>query len=207
MTKLSATTLLAAAPDASPDTWMEPLQAAFDRWGMDTAQRIAAALGQFAAEAGPDFREIVENMNYSHAERLVAVFPRRFPTLGDAQPYVGHPEKIANRVYSGKLGNGNEASGDGGLFRGRGLIQITGRDEYTAAAEAMGMTPEAVAAYAETPDGAAQTACWYLAENNCLHFADVWNIDRITEAVNGAAMLAAQERRDASEAALQTMLA
>jgi predicted chitinase len=198
VTQLTSSALRAAAPYAAPAVWLGHLQAAFDRWEINTPRRIAAALGQFAAEAGDDLGELVEITNYTSAARLVAVFPSRFPSVAFAAGYVFQPERIANRCYAGKLGNGNEASGDGWLYRGRGLIQITGRDEYREMAKAIGLGPEDAAA----PAGAAMSGCWYLVSRGCLPLADDWRISEITRRVNGSAMLGNALRIRASNAAL-----
>jgi predicted chitinase len=168
-------------------------------------KRMAAAIGQFLVEAGAAFQELVEDLRYSHASRLVEVFPREFPTEADAQPYVNNPEALGNRVYANKLGNGNEASGDGYRFRGRGLIQLTGRSEYTQFGTATGMTAEQASQYCETPAGAAMSGCWYLSSRGCLPFADSWDLSEITRRVNGAAMLGNAQRIAYSEAVLNSL--
>ena len=203
MTKLTAAVLHAAASGADPDVWLPALQTAFDACEVNTPRRIAAALGQFAVEAGEDFGELSENVNYTHADRIAAVWPTKFACAEAAASYCHAPERLANFVYAGKLGNGNTASGDGWRFRGRGLIQITGREEYSELAEAIDMTPEAAAAYCETPEGAAISGCWYLAANGCLPLADAWMLTAITKRVNGSAMLGWKERLQFSNLALK----
>jgi predicted chitinase len=178
--------------------WVPALSAAFERYDVDTPRRAAAAIGQFAVEAGAAFQELVENTNYTSAERLHEVFPKQFPSVESAEPYVGKPEQIANRAYAGRLGNGDEASGDGFRFRGRGLIQITGRDAYTEFGSTLGKTAEEAAAYCATPDGAAMSGCWFLASRGCLPLADVWNLTALTYKVNSAGLGAAQRASYAS---------
>lgn len=117
------------------------------------------------------------------------IFPKEFPTEDDAEPYVNNPVALGNKVYANKLGNSDEASGDGYRFRGRGLIQLTGRSEYSEFGATVGMTAEQAATYCETPIGAAISGCWYLSSRGCIPCADVWNIDRITLLVNGKAMV------------------
>ena len=102
-------------------------------------------------------------------------------------------------------GNGDAASGDGYRFRGRGLIQLTGRDKYEAFGRAIGKTAEEAADFCETREGAAWSGCWYLASNGCLPLADAWDIDAITARVNGPAMEAAGERRRYSDAMLNEL--
>lgn len=116
------------------------------------------------------------------------VWPSTFRSEAAARLYEYQPEKLGNFIYANKLGNGDEASGDGYRFRGRGLIQLTGRDEYTEFGRAVGMTAEQVSDYCETPEGAAVSGCWYLSSRGCLPFADAWNLAEITLRVNGRKM-------------------
>jgi predicted chitinase len=175
------------APGIDRTKWEAALTQGFQKFGLTSNQRIAAAIGQFMVEAGDSFEEVVENMNYS-VGRMMAVWPSTFKTEADAQPYAHHPEKLGNFIYANKLGNGNEASGDGYRFRGRGLIQLTGRSEYGEFGAAIGMTAEQVSDYCETPEGAAISGCWYLSSRGCLPFADTWNLAEITRRVNGRKM-------------------
>jgi predicted chitinase len=197
--------LTSVAPNVNSNTWLPALSDAFTKFNMVSHKRMAAAVGQFLVEAGSAFQEVVENLRYTHASRIVAVFPNEFPTVADAQPFVNNPEALGNRAYANKLGNGDEASGDGFRFRGRGLIQLTGRDEYNGFGTTIGMTAEQAAQFCETPAGAAMSGCWYLASRGCLPLADVWAISKITRKVNGAAMLGNQERIDFSNAMLQAL--
>jgi predicted chitinase len=155
---------------------------------------MAAAIGQFLVEAGAAFQGRVENLNYTTAERLHDVFSSAFPTVASARSFVGRPEAIGNHVYAGRLGNGDEASGDGFRFRGRGLIQLTGRTEYTQFATSVGKTLDEVSAYCETPEGAAMSGCWYLSSRGCLPLADSWQLSEITRRVNGSAMRGNDQR-------------
>jgi predicted chitinase len=200
-----AIALNAASPHVDTNVWVPPLTAAFSKFDMLSNKRMAAAIGQFLVEAGAAFQELVEDLWYSHASRLVEVFPREFPTEADAQPYVNNPEALGNRVYANRLGNGNEASGDGYRFRGRGLIQLTGRSEYTQFGTAIGMTAEQASQYCETPAGAAMSGCWYLSSRGCLPFADSWDLSEITRRVNGAAMLGNAQRIAYSDAVLNSL--
>ncbi len=186
--------LKTAAPGLDADTWGPALTAAFAKYGLNTNKRMAAAMGQFMQEAGATFHEVEESLYYTHPERIRAVFPREFPTVASAVAYARNPEALANRVYAGRNGNGDEASGDGYLFRGRGLIQVTGRTEYTAFAATIGQSPTDAANYCVTDTGAAMSGCWYLEANGCLPLADAWDIDAITRKVNGTAMLGAAQR-------------
>jgi len=182
------------APAVHSDVWVTPLCDAFDKYQLNSNLRRAAAIGQFLVEAGASFQEVVENLNYSTAARINQVFPAEFPTVASAQAFVHNPVGLGNRAYANKLGNGNEASGDGFKFRGRGLIQLTGRTEYSQFGATVGMTAEEAAQYCETPAGAAMSGCWYLSSRGCLPLADMWALSKITRLVNGAAMLGNDER-------------
>jgi predicted chitinase len=197
--------LTAVAPHINASVWLPALSAAFTKYSMLTNKRMAAAIGQFLVEAGSSFQEVVENLRYTSATRIAAVFPREFASAAEAQPYVNNPVAFANRVYANRLGNGDEASGDGYRFCGRGLIQLTGRNEYTQFGATLGMTPEQTSSYLETPEGAAMSGCWYLSENGCLPLADTWDISSITRRVNGTGMEGAAQRLSYSNAVLQRL--
>lgn len=115
-------------------------------------------LAQCSEESGR-FTQLKENLNYS-ASRLIAVWPTHF-NHNNAYDYAYQPEKLANFIYANRLGNGNVASGDGWQFRGRGCIQLTGRNLYTQFAASMNTDPISTAIYMETPSGAVESACWY----------------------------------------------
>ncbi|BCG73357.1 hypothetical protein MesoLj113a_45150 [Mesorhizobium sp. 113-1-2] len=194
-----------AAPRVNTVAWGPALTAAFSKFDISTDRRMAAAVGQFLVEAGAGFQELVENLNYTSAERLVEIFPSKFATVAAAEPYVGKPEAIGNRVYADRLGNGDESSGDGWRFRGRGLIQITGRDEYKELGDILGITPEEAATYCESIEGAAMSGSWYLSSRGCLVLADSWLINNITRRVNGSAMVGANQRLSYSNSMLKAL--
>jgi len=191
------------APRVDTAIWVPVLSAAFARYDFNTNRRMAAAIGQFLVEAGPSFREVVEDLRYTTAARICQVFPEQFPTADVAESCVDNPVALANRAYAGRNGNGDEASGDGYRFRGRGLIQLTGRTIYTEFGTTVDMTAEQAARYCETPAGAAMSGCWYLASKGCLPLADVWALSQITRKVNGAAMLGNAQRIADADAFLQ----
>jgi len=197
--------LTVTSPAVNAGLWTGPLTAAFTRFDMQTNRRMAAAIGQFLVEAGPAFQELVEDMTYTHAAHIAATFPTDIPTAAAAAPYVGNPEALGNFVYANRNGNGNAASGDGYLFRGRGLCQITGRTAYTQFAAAIGKTLADTVPYLETPEGAAMSGCWYLAVNHCVPLADLWDISAITRIVNGAGMLGAAQRLTYANTALKAL--
>jgi predicted chitinase len=199
-----AAALRGVAPSVNLHTWEAPLSAAFSQFDVTSPRRISAAIGQFLVEAREDFGEIKENLRYTHANLLVQNFSV-FHNEDEARPYLNNPEKLGNKVYANRLGNGNEASGDGFRFRGRGLIQLTGRSEYSEFGATVDMTAEQAAAYCETPTGAAVSGCWYLSSRGCLPYADSWNIDKITLLVNGRAMLEHAKRLTFSRAMLRAL--
>ena len=200
-----AAALHVAAPRVNTGIWSPALNGAFTKYGLLNHRQMAAAAGQFLVEAGAAFQERVENLNYTHAARLHDVFPSAFPTVASAEPFVGRPEAIGNRVYANRLGNGDEASGDGFRFRGRGLIQLTGRTEYSQFAASVGKSLDEVSAFCETPEGAAMSGCWYLSSRGCLPFADSWQLSEITRRVNGRAMLGNAQRIAYSNAMLKAL--
>jgi putative chitinase len=126
---------------------------------------------------------IAENLNYS-ADGLGKIFPKYFRDI-DPTNYARKPEKIANRVYANRMGNGDEDSGEGWQFRGRGLIQLTGKNNYTHMAEDMGISVEECAAFLETPEGACESAAWFWHTNHINSLADKDDVVAVTKKVNG----------------------
>ncbi len=185
--------------DDDVDAWVAAMSDVLRRAGITTPRRIAGFVGQCAVESG-GFRVLSENLNYS-AQRLCQVWPSRFPNLAVANQYAHNPEKLANRVYSNRIGNRDEESGDGWRFRGRGLIQLTGRANYERFATSVGCTVEEAADRAATRVGAVETAAWFWNTNGLNAPADAWLVDGMTRKINGA-MNAAAERRRQCDAAL-----
>jgi putative chitinase len=168
------------------DQWCIALNQLLPDYGIDTPQRVAAFLAQCAHESG-GFVFLKENLNY-RAASLRKVFPKYFPTDALAEEYASKPNKaeaIANRVYANRMGNGDEASGDGYRYCGRGLIQLTGKNNYTAFADSIETTPEEVSEYLETFEGAVQSACWFWETNNLNQYADNNDILTMTKRING----------------------
>ena len=171
------------------DDWHEALVAVMPKYGINTERRAAHFISQCAHESN-NFRSLQENLNYSE-KALNAVFGRYFGTGGtkrNAAEYARNPEKIANYVYMDefrkyKMGNVNE--GDGWLFRGRGLKQLTGRENYTRFGATVDMTAEDAAAYVATPKGAVESACWFWDANNLNSIADTDDVVRMTKKING----------------------
>lgn len=154
-----------------------------DEYEINTPKRVAAFLAQCGHESG-GFVFISENLNYS-ASGLMRVFPKYFPTQDLANAYARQPEKIANRVYASRMGNGDEASGDGFRYRGRGLIQLTGKDNYFWFAASLEITPQEAAEYTQTFEGAAQSACWFWETNKLNALADAGDFVTMTKRING----------------------
>jgi putative chitinase len=200
-----ASAIHAAAPQADSTAWAEVLGPALVSASIATPRRMAAFLGNAAVEAGPALKSLSENLYYTHAERIVAVYPREVPTLVDAERLVSNPEALANCVYANRMGNGDEDSGDGSTFSGRGIFQLTGRTTIAAFGESVGMGPEDAAAYAATQAGAAASACWFWNSRKLSPLADAWSLSAITRAINGPAMLGNIGRIAAANAALRAL--
>ena len=153
---------------------------------INNAKRIAAFIAQCSHESG-GFTALEENLNYK-AATLRKIFPKYFPTDEIANQYASMPNKqqaIANKVYANRMGNGDEASGDGFKYKGRGLIQLTGKDNYTFFAGSLGISVEEAAEYMHTFEGAAQSACWFWETNNLNQWADKGDILTLTKRING----------------------
>ena len=163
--------------------WYTALAQLLPQYEINTTERIAAFLAQCAHESG-GFVFIKENLNYRW-QSLRKTFPKYFPTDALAQQYEKQPEKIANRVYANRMGNGPEESGDGWRFCGRGLIQVTGRENYSWFAASLQISPEEASEYMETFEGAAQSACWFWESNNLNQWADCGDIVTLTKRING----------------------
>ena len=149
----------------------------------ENPRRIAGFLAQVAHESG-GFTAIKENLNYS-AKGLMTTFKKYFPDEATAKQYEKKPEKIANRVYANRMKNGPEESGDGYRFCGRGLIQLTGRDNYTKFAQALDMSIEDTVAYLETPNGALVSAAWFWDNNKLNQYCDRDDFVTLTKRING----------------------
>lgn len=164
--------------------FLTPLSAAMDEFGIDTPARKSAFLAQAAHESS-QLGSLVENLNYS-AEGLINTWRRRF-TLVDAAAYARKPERIANRVYASRMGNGDEASGDGWRFRGRGIFQVTGRSNYTDCSNALYHDallierPELL----EQPAGACRSAGWFWQSRELNQWADIGDFKTLTIRING----------------------
>jgi putative chitinase len=166
--------------------WHKALEQLFPDYEINTPQRVAAFVAQCAHESA-GFTALVENLNYRW-QSLRKVFPKYFPNDAIEQDYASRPNKqeaIANRIYASRMGNGDEASGDGFRYRGRGLIQLTGRHNYTWFAASLEITPEEATEYLMTFEGAAQSACWFWETNKLNQWADAGDILTLTKRING----------------------
>ncbi|MEW9898501.1 glycoside hydrolase family 19 protein [Chitinivorax sp. PXF-14] len=163
----------------APDTWATALDQACSQFQINTPQRLAAFLAQVAHESG-ELNRLEESLNYS-AQRLTQVWPKRFPSLAAAQPYAGNPQRLANFVYANRIGNRDEGSGDGYRYRGRGLIQLTGRANYQAVGQAIGRDLLNQPDDLLTPDGASQSAAYFWKSHLLNELADMNAGDDETE--------------------------
>ena len=184
---LTADSLRHIMPNASEVNilkYLDALKSQLNKFGINTPLRIAYFIAQIAHESG-SFKYSSENLNYS-AKALRGVFGKYFPTDDLAEAYARQPEKIANRVYANRMNNGDEASGDGWRFRGRGLIQLTGRDNYTQCGSELKIDlinhPDLLS---DQPNMAVDAAAWFWDRHNLNTYADQDDIKRITKIING----------------------
>jgi len=169
----------------NPQAWTTALNEVLPTYKIDTPERIASFLAQCGHESS-GFTVLQENLNYS-ADGLNKIFKKYFPTLDSAQPYARKPEMIANRVYGGRMGNGDEASGEGYRYRGRGPIQLTGKDNYTACSDflfqddTLLQNPDMLL----DPEYALHSACWFWWKNDLNNYADSADLVTMTKRING----------------------
>lgn len=193
---ISTQLLIAAGVDpAAARRFADPLSAAAALHAIDTPARVAAFLAQVLHESAMLTR-LEESLHYRTPERIRAMWPTRVPSLAAAAALVGRPQELANLVYANRNGNGPPASGDGWAYRGRGLIQLTGRANYRAATCSPSADYEHHPDLVAQPDHAALTAAWYWRAHRCNELADAGQVDTITRVINGPAMAGAAERRE-----------
>jgi len=181
-----------------PDTVIAQIPDVMQKFGIDTPVELAHFLAQCGHESG-GFRVVNENLNYS-AKGLQGIFKKYFPTAVLAEQYQRKPEKIANRVYASRMGNGDEASGEGFKFRGRGYIQLTGKQNYTAFGKAIGVD------IAANPDLVATkypllSAAWFFSKNclsKCKDASDA-SVLAVTKCVNGGTIGLADRQKHFKE--------
>lgn len=168
------------------DHWHNALCEILPDYDINTPQRVAAFLAQCAHESG-GFKAIKENLNYK-PPTLRKLFSKYFPTDELAAQYCAKPNKqeaIANRIYANRMGNGPEESGDGFRYCGRGLIQLTGKDNYTRYAQSTEQTVEEASEHLTTFEGCVQSAAWFWEANNLNQWADKGDILTLTKRING----------------------
>jgi putative chitinase len=167
------------------DEWYEALNTHLPEYEINTVNRVACFLAQCMHESG-SFNFLIENLNYSK-EALRRVFPKYFPTDAMASMYARKPEDIANIVYANRMDNGSTESGDGWKFRGRGVIQLTGRSNYTACSQDLFGDDTLV----QDPDKLTEpyyailSACWFWSKNGLNRFADSLDVITLTKRING----------------------
>ncbi|CAB5195153.1 COG3179 Predicted chitinase [uncultured Caudovirales phage] len=185
--------------------WHHALEQLFPDYDINTPKRMAAFIAQCSHESG-GFMVLKENLNYKPAS-LRKLFSKYFPTDELAQQYCAKPNKqaaIANRIYGGRMGNGDESSGDGYRFCGRGLIQLTGRSNYQSFADSLEMNINDVPEYLATFEGAAQSACWFWETNKLNQLADAGDILTLTKRINGGT-IGLEDRKKHYEHALHVL--
>jgi putative chitinase len=185
--------------------WHNALSQLLPDYEINTAERIAAFVAQCAHESG-GFTALKENLNYK-AATLRKIFPKYFPDDATAAHYASLPNKqeaIANKVYASRMGNGDENTGDGYRFCGRGLIQLTGRDNYSWFAASLNISVEEASEYLQTFEGAAQSACWFWETNSLNRWADAGDILTLTKKINGGT-IGLEDRKKHYEHALHVL--
>jgi putative chitinase len=161
----------------------ESLEKVLPKYEITTVERVAAFLAQCGHESA-DFTVLEENLNYG-AKGLLGLFKKYFPNEDLAKQYERKPEKIANRIYANRMGNGPEESGEGYAHRGRGAIQLTGKLNYQAFANSVGLSLEDAITYCGTMDGAIESACWFWQKNKLNAVADKKDVLLMTKKING----------------------
>jgi putative chitinase len=183
--------------------WLEPLKETFEKYQINTPKRQACFLGQTMHESG-SFKFTRENLNYS-ARALMNTWPSRFPDIEIASQFERQPEKIANKVYSGRLGNTED--GDGAKYIGRGLIQVTGKENYTHCGEALGVDLIAEPQLLEEPRYAALSAGWFWNKKGLNTLADEGtsnSFEVMTKRINGG-LLGLDDRKSKMIEALKAL--
>jgi putative chitinase len=166
--------------------WLKPLEDTFAKYDINTPQRQAAFIGQCAHESN-NFKTLEENLNYS-AAALMRTWPSRFNTIIVADAYANKPEKIANKVYGGRMGNGDEESGDGWKYHGRGLIQLTGKENYEHCGSGIGVDLLGNPNLLVTPEYAALSAGWFWNRKGLNSLADKQDYVTMTQRINGGTL-------------------
>lgn len=184
--KVNAKQLGKIMPGAGPkviELFLPHLNAAMEEFKLDTLREKAHYLAQFSHETG-SLSRLAENLYYTSPERLCAVWPKRFPTIASALPYICAPEKLANFVYAGRMGNGMPESGDGFRHRGAGGFQLTGKYNQLICAEHFGISPSKIGDWLRSPEGACRSAAWFFAKSGAAAQADLGKTDKVSDIIN-----------------------
>ena len=163
--------------------WLNPLKDTFDKYDISTPKRQAAFIGQCQHESN-NFKTLEENLDYK-PEALMRVWPSRFPDLPTAMKYAHNPEKIANKVYGGRMGNGVEETGDGWKYHGRGLIQLTGKENYANCGSGINVDLLSNPNLLTIPEYAALSAGWFWGKRGLNSLADSQDYETMTKRING----------------------
>ena len=180
--------------NSETDEWFEAMEEILPFYEINTVNRVAGFIAQCAHESN-NFRVLQENLNYS-SKALDAIFGKYFVRAGrNAKEYHRQPEKIANVIYASRMDNGDTASGDGWRFRGRGVIQLTGRHNYTKFGSSSSITAEQAIKYVKTKKGALESACWFWDTNKINRYADKQDITGMTKRINGGTIGLADRKK------------
>ena len=171
--------------------WVDPLNETFERFQIVTPEEQACFIGQFSYESN-HFKSLEENLNY-RPETLMQLWPKRFPSHDEAMKYAHQPEKIANHIYSNRMGNRDEASGDGWRFRGSAICQLTGHDNFYHAGQALGIDLISNPDLARQPKDAAAIGGWFWATHGCNQLAEAKDYNGLTKRINGG-LFGAEQR-------------
>jgi putative chitinase len=182
--------------------WLKPLEDTFAKYDINTPIRKAAFIGQCSHESN-NFKTLEENLHYSAAS-LMRVWPSRFNSQAVADAYANNPEKIANKVYGGRMGNGDEESGDGWKYHGRGLIQLTGKENYANCGSGIGVDLLGDPNRLITPEYAALSAGWFWNKKGLNSLADAKEYVTMTQRINGGT-LGLEDRKAKIAKALQVL--
>lgn len=163
--------------------WFPHIEQAMQHYDIASLRCRAAFIAQTAHETG-GFSRWIENLRYSTGERIYKIWPSRFSGVEEAQNFVRSPERLANRVYSRRNGNGSEASGEGWLYIGRGCLQITGKSNYRAAQDGMGLPLLEQPELLELEEYAAASAAWWWHAHHLNYFAERGDIDSVSRIIN-----------------------
>ena len=161
--------------------WLEPLNETFEKYDINTPKRQACFIGQCMHESG-GFKHLTENLNYS-AAALMRTWPSRFPDLDTAEKYAYNPEKIASKVYAGRMGNNTPE--EAGMYIGRGLIQLTGKENYANCGLGLNVDFLGHPDWLATPKYAALSAGWFFNKKSINQLSDVMDIETMTKRING----------------------